>query len=185
MAVNTITITLTNTNSVPTVIPGSLYTTTISPAAFTTPDTPYREYLADIATITDGSVNVAGYKRNQYFLIQAGEKYTIETDDYSEALYYAGLEQEGLNVTVSPNPVAVVSVTLSDTTAAISGTGTKALSATTVPAGETVAWTSSDEAVATVSNGTVTGVAPGTCVITASIDSDGAKASATCTVTVS
>lgn len=58
-------------------------------------------------------------------------------------------------------------------TISISGTatcavaGTSALSATTYPVGATVTWDSSDKTVATVSNGTVTGVKAGTTIITA------------------
>lgn len=45
--------------------------------------------------------------------------------------------------------------------------GTTTLTATTVPAGATVTWTSSDETVATVANGVVTGVKVGKAVISA------------------
>lgn len=63
--------------------------------------------------------------------------------------------------------------------------GTKALTATTNPAGETVTWSSSDTDVATVSSGTVTGVAAGTATITASITVDSKTYTDTCAVTVS
>jgi len=58
-------------------------------------------------------------------------------------------------------------------TISISGTatcavaGTSALSATTYPVSATVTWSSSDTSIATVSNGTVTGVKAGKCTITA------------------
>lgn len=60
---------------------------------------------------------------------------------------------------------------------------TLALKATVTPESEAagLVWTSDNEAVATVENGTVTAVAAGTAVITASV----ADASATCTITVS
>lgn len=185
MAISTITVTLTNTNENPQVLAGAIDTTVISPTPITTPDTPYVEYVADATTVLDGSISVPAWKKLQYFVIPTGNKFSIQTDCYDEAIYYANLKIAGLNVTVSPDPITVVTVTLSDSTATISGTGTKALTATTVPEGATVTWSSSNEAVATVSNGTVTGVSAGTAVIKASIDSDGAKASATCTVTVS
>ena len=76
------------------------------------------------------------------------------------------------------------SVTLSDETASIVGTGTKALTATTDPADATVSWKSSNTAVCTVSNGTVTGVAAGTANVTASITVDNVVYSDTCAVTV-
>ena len=76
------------------------------------------------------------------------------------------------------------SVTLSDKTASIVGTGTKVLTATTLPADATVTWTSSNNAVCTVSNGTVTGVSAGTATVTASITVDHVVYSDTCAVTV-
>ena len=75
----------------------------------------------------------------------------------------------------------ITAISVSPTTASITGTGTSQLSATTTPAGGTVTWSSSDTSVATVSSsGLVTGVGNGTCTITASA---GGK-SATCVVTV-
>ena len=58
------------------------------------------------------------------------------------------------------------------------------LTATTIPVGETVTWTSSDTTVATVSNGTVTAVGAGTATITAATGSSTGADSATCAVTV-
>ena len=79
------------------------------------------------------------------------------------------------------------SVTLdkSTLTFASSASDPAALTATTNPAGATVTWKSSKNAVATVSNGTVTPAGAGTCTITATIEVGGQKASATCAVTVS
>ena len=75
----------------------------------------------------------------------------------------------------------ITAISVSPTTASITGTGTSQLSATTTPAGGTVTWSSSDTSVATVSSsGLVTGVGNGTATITASA---GGK-SATCAVTV-
>lgn len=76
------------------------------------------------------------------------------------------------------------SVTLNKSTASIAVEGTETLTATTVPAGQTVTWTSSDDEVATVSGGVVTGVAAGTATITASITVDGQTYTDTCAVTV-
>ena len=58
------------------------------------------------------------------------------------------------------------------------------LTAGTVPAGETVSWSSSDSSVATVSAGVVTGVSEGNAIITASITVDGVNYTDTCTVVV-
>lgn len=73
-------------------------------------------------------------------------------------------------------------ITLNKSTLAITGTGTGSITATTVPSGATVTWASTNTGVATVSSGTVTGVAPGTCYVTASLASG---PSAKCRVTVS
>lgn len=87
----------------------------------------------------------------------------------------------------SEEPVPVTpSITLDhetlalDLTEATSGT----LTATTVPAGETVTWTSSDENVATVAAGVVAAEGAGTATITAKITVDEIDYTATCTVTV-
>lgn len=76
----------------------------------------------------------------------------------------------------------VTDITVSPTTASISGSATKQLTAVTSPTGGAVLWSSSNTAVATVSSsGLVTGVGNGSCTITATSGS----VSATCTVTVS
>lgn len=56
--------------------------------------------------------------------------------------------------------------------------------AKTSPAGQTVTWSSSDDTIAEVSNGTITGVAAGTATITASMTYDGLTYTDTCNVTV-
>ena len=53
-----------------------------------------------------------------------------------------------------------------------------------MPYGTTVTWTSSDDEVATVTDGVVTGVAAGTATITATITVDGTSYTDTCAVTV-
>jgi hypothetical protein len=75
----------------------------------------------------------------------------------------------------------VTAVALNKTSVSISGASTATLIATTTPSGGTVIWASSNEAVATVRNGIVTGVGNGTAIITASC---GGK-KATCSATVS
>lgn len=56
--------------------------------------------------------------------------------------------------------------------------------AKTSPAGQTVTWSSSDDTIAEVSNGTITGVAAGTATVTASMTYDGLTYTDTCNVTV-
>ena len=87
-------------------------------------------------------------------------------------------EQEGT--------IAVSAVAVNPTTAAVKPGATVTLSATVTPedaTDKTITWSSSDEKVATVDGGKVTGVAEGTATITATTKS-GDK-TATCTVTVS
>lgn len=61
---------------------------------------------------------------------------------------------------------------------------TATLKATTVPAGETVTWTSSDDTIATVADGVITAVAAGSATITASFEKEGETYSDTCRVRV-
>ena len=77
------------------------------------------------------------------------------------------------------------SITLDKETLALTvGGDAGSLSATTVPAGQTVTWTSSDDEVATVTAGSVSPVAAGTATITAKITVDGTDYTDTCAVTV-
>ena len=65
-----------------------------------------------------------------------------------------------------PGP-AVASVTLDKTSLSLAVGSADVLTATTDPAGATVAWASTHPGVATVTGGTVTGVAPGVAAVTA------------------
>ncbi len=95
----------------------------------------------------------------------------------------AGGESATCEVTVNAAVIPVSDVTLNRDTTTVAEAGTVTLTATVVPSNATnptVTWTSSDESVATVVNGLVTGVKAGTATITASA---GDK-SASCVVTV-
>lgn len=76
------------------------------------------------------------------------------------------------------------SVSLDKTTATVAAGSTVSLTATTIPAGETVTWSSDDTSKATVSSGTVTGVAAGSATITASVTVGGKTVTDKCVVTV-
>ncbi|MBD5345987.1 MAG: hypothetical protein HDR92_02500 [Bacteroides sp.] len=82
--------------------------------------------------------------------------------------------------------VSVTSIALDKTDATIQDTETVTLAATIEPDNadnKEIEWTSSDEKVATVADGVVTGVAPGTATITAKA-LGGNDVTATCTITV-
>lgn len=86
---------------------------------------------------------------------------------------------------VQPTPTPTTpSVTLDKSTASIAVDATETLTATTVPADAEVTWSSSDDAIASVEEGVVTGVAAGDATITASITVDDTAYTATCAVTV-
>lgn len=127
---------------------------------------------------------------NQTFTLPAGIANTTMYDGFSNTSVALGT-----TITLAPyeyrafvnSVVKVTSVSLSPTSASISGTGTQQLTATILPSNATnksVTYTSSNSSVATVnsSTGLVTGVAPGTATITVTTN-DGAK-KATCAITV-
>lgn len=75
-------------------------------------------------------------------------------------------------------------ITLSDDTVSVAENATETITATTTPNAFVVDWSSSDEAVATVAGGVITGVSAGSATITAKITVDGYNYTATCAVTV-
>lgn len=76
------------------------------------------------------------------------------------------------------------SISLSPTSKTLAPNGTQAITATTSPVDATVVWSSDDEDVATVDDGTVTAVAEGACTITATIKVDGTEYSAIAAIIV-
>lgn len=96
--------------------------------------------------------------------------------------YFNDLAENGLVFVIGSGTVP--SVTLSSNEESIAVAGTETLTATVVPAGATVTWTTSDSDVATVAAGVVTGVAAGEATITALITVDGTTYFDTCEVTV-
>ena len=75
-------------------------------------------------------------------------------------------------------------ITLNAHVLTIAKDATATLTATTIPSGATVTWTTSDNTKATVSSGVVTGEAAGSAIITASITQSGVTYNDTCTVIV-
>ena len=107
-------------------------------------------------------------------IVEATSSYLL-TVDYATGVptYYTKSTSLATGISISPSPVSMNSGS------------TQQLTATLSPAGAfgSVAWTSSDESVATVDqNGLVTAVAGGTAIITAT--AGGSLKTATCTVTV-
>lgn len=91
---------------------------------------------------------------------------------------------DGWFSSVYQGTAASPSVDLDKSTLSVAVNATASLVATTVPAGATVTWTSSDTDKATVAGGVVTGKATGSATITASITVGTQTYSDTCTVTV-
>lgn len=105
--------------------------------------------------------------------------------DAQDTVPYELYVKVGGDAPVPPTPTTP-SVTLDKDTLALTVSGDSAtLIATTVPAGETVTWTSSDDNVATVAAGVVSPEGAGTATITATITVDGHDYTDTCAVTVS
>lgn len=78
----------------------------------------------------------------------------------------------------------IPSVRLSKNYVTVADESTVTLTVKTVPAGQTVTWSSAATATATVSDGVVTGKSAGNTIITASITVDGVTVNDTCTVVV-
>ena len=187
------TITIINGNSDPTFVGTKQLTladlAVISPTGITTPQTPYAEWVADTTAQLDGSVAIPAWKRSgtQYFVLPAASQVVFDVESADEAIFYRNMIGKFANVTVTvaTDPITEYTVTFDKTKLALTvGGETGSITATTKPSGGTVTWSSSDEDVATVANGTVTAVAAGTATITGTCTQYGITASATCEVTV-
>ncbi len=97
--------------------------------------------------------------------------------DYAGARTYRTTADGG-----ATDPATTYTLSLDPQAVTIQPQGTATVTATVNPAGPSVTWTSGNEAVATVSNGTITGVAAGTTTVTATVD--GTSTSQTVQVTV-
>ena len=142
-------------------------TATVAPAEATNKTVSWSSSDVSVATVSNGVVTG----------VSAGvSTITATTED--------GSFTATCTVTVTA-PIAVTGVTLNKPSTTIIVGNTETLTATVVPAeatNKTVSWTSSDESVATVSDGVVTAVAVGSATITVTT-ADGGK-TATCAVTV-
>ena len=147
-------------------------TATVTPGNATDKTVTWSTSNETIATVSDGVVTG----------VKAGEvTITAKAGDKSATCTVTVTAKQS---TEDPeDPIAVEGITLDKTTATVEEGATVTLTATVTPENatdKTVMWSTSDEAIATVSGGVVTGVKAGEVTITAKA---GDK-SATCTVTV-
>jgi uncharacterized protein YjdB len=142
-------------------------TETITPSNATNKGVSWSSSNEEVATVDNGVVT--GVKAGQASI-------TVTTDD--------GNFQASCLVTV--NNVAVTGVSLNKTEATIGINGKVTLTPTIEPSNATVkevTWSSSNESIATVDNGVVTGVVEGDATIT--VDTNDGHFQATCAITVS
>ena len=126
-----------------------------------------------VVTVTDGTVTA----------VSAGSATVTATSVDDKANPKAS---SSIYITVTDPTVAVTGVTLDKTTLALTTGGTDTLAATVSPDNATdksLNWSTSDPSVATVTDGTVSAVAPGSATITVTTVNGGYTAS--CAVTVS
>lgn len=100
--------------------------------------------------------------------------FSLEDQDEVPMVFYS----------IDSGSVVTPDIVLNRSNVSVAEDDTVVLTANTNPAGQEVSWSSSDTGVATVSDGTVTGVSEGTATITASMTYDGDTYSDTCHVTV-
>jgi len=141
---------------------------TIEPSNATNKNVSWTSSNNSVATVSNGTVTA----------VAPGSAIIIVTTE-------DGNKSADCAVTVEAATIAVTGVTLDQSSLTMSVGGTAPLVPTVEPSNATnknVSWTSSNNSVATVSNGTVTAVAPGSATITVTT-ADGNK-TATCAVTV-
>lgn len=121
------------------------------------------------------------------FAIQTGDK-AKGTFSFSFTGHYSMDAQDivpyEIYVKAGEDVPVVPSIAISPSTLSLGVGATGTLTAVTVPEGATVVWTSSDETIATVNKGTVTGVAEGSTTIVARMNYEGEFYTASCDVTV-
>ena len=167
-----------------------LYNCTASPSErgyATINDSP--EAITFSWSIATTPVNVTGYKPTSLLEIDSTKVDPDRLKDLEDVLFGSQstdarlpLPDEVISILSEPTPIYSVTLNKTETTIAMGSSET--LTATTVPADAEVTWSSSDNAVATVSGGIITPASAGTTNITASITEDGQTYTATCAVTI-
>lgn len=139
-------------------------------------------FVGDVAvsTETTGSTGTNEYEIAEGYR-EANTQFRLKvTSDHNAQITYIKYYKK------SSGPVSVTGISLDATEATLMVGKTRSLTATIVPANatnKTVNWTSSDETVATVTDGVVTAVAEGDATITAT-SAENSNINATCEVTV-
>ena len=168
--------------------------------AFVTPRVPQGEVWATVTENLNGAYVPQGGDVGESFDLTydetgmvgmthyaKGDRFSVETLLVLGCVFYAE-DLAGIYKSVigdGPEPSITLDKETATVTAAAGEGHTVTLTATTVPADAEVAWASSAEGKATVSDeGVVTGVAAGSANITATITVDGETYTATCAVTV-
>ena len=136
-------------------------------------------------SLTDGHVDGSKLKSTNASATASSDKFLAYEDEKNLFSVRSSGNADTITVEEAGEPVAVTGITLDKTAAEVEQGKTLTLTATVAPADATnkrVEWTSSNENVATVDNGTVTGITVGTATITAkTVDGE---YTAACTITV-
>ena len=135
------------------------------------------------------TVNMTGLTGGEIY-IDATDVFTSDFADATAAtaaLSFLKSGESGKSLKVDGKAIKMVTdleVTLSKTELTLTEGADETITATANPAEATITWTSSDDTIATVVNGKITAVAPGTATITVTAEHGGITATKTCTVTV-
>ncbi len=134
------------------------------------------EYTANTSSFTRGNLASVSYDALSAKQ-KAGDKPLYESLMDAKVFTEEAAQQVGLDL--KDMPAADAKISLNRSSASVQAGSSVTLTATATPSG-TVTWTSSNNSVATVSNGVVRGVSKGSATITATANGK----SATCSVTV-
>ena len=137
------------------------------------------ELLDNTGSLEDIEPNEAGdYTLSLANAEEGAKNFMVQLYDYAD-----NVTTVRLTLGEEPSPATSISISPDAITVLAGGTVSVALSVEPWNADDTFTWVSSNEDVATVSDGVITGVAPGKCTVTASSVKDPAITS-TCAVTV-
>ncbi len=78
---------------------------TISASSISSPQTPYDDYVSDIISNLDGSIQIPVYDKNQYVTLPKDSMLEIQTEDSDQAIFYYNAPIKNGVIQISPNPV--------------------------------------------------------------------------------